>query len=148
MTTPLLRWIEFGSDEWLAAADLRTRVFVGEQNVPPELELDAEDAVARHLVAEMDGSVVGTLRVLPYGDDALKIGRVAVAAELRGLGVGRAMMVFAVEDARARGASRVVLGSQTTVIPFYERLGFIAEGPEFLDAGIPHRGMTLRLASI
>ncbi len=143
-----LPWIRDDSPRWRGAADLRTRVFVGEQHVPPELELDEYDETADHLVALDDAGVVrGTLRLLPYGDgdgDA-KIGRVAVDATFRGTGLGLAMMREALAEARRRGCGAAHLGSQVTVVGFYEKLGFTAFGDVFDDAGIPHRHMVLLL---
>ena len=72
-----------------------------------------------------------------------KVQRVAVRKAGRGTGLGLILMRDMLDDARARGCSKAVLSSQTYAIPFYERLGFRAHGPEYLDAGIPHRDMTL-----
>lgn len=144
-----MRWIRHGDPQWPGAAELRTRVFVGEQHVPPELELDEYDETADHLVALDDAGVVrGTLRVLPYHDTDLKIGRVAVDAALRGRGLGLALMREALAEARRRGCGAAHLGSQVTVVGFYEKLGFTAFGDVFDDAGIPHRHMVLRLESL
>ncbi|MCC6157558.1 MAG: GNAT family N-acetyltransferase [Deltaproteobacteria bacterium] len=141
-----LLWIRRDSTHWPGAADLRTRVFVGEQNVPPELELDEYDATADHLVAlDDDGVVRGTLRLLPYGEGDVKIGRVAVDAALRGTGLGLALMREAFAEARRRNCGAAHLGSQVTVVGFYEKLGFTAFGDVFDDAGIPHRHMVLLL---
>jgi ElaA protein len=87
---------------------------------------------------------VGTARVLLRGDTG-KIGRVCVLRPMRGRGIGAALIRAAVEELRARGFSRAKLGSQVHAIPFYEGLGFVAEGPVYDDAGIPHRDMTLGL---
>jgi len=70
---------------------------------------------------------------------------VAVLKAGRGQGLGLALMRTMLEDARAEGVAEAFLSSQTYAIPFYERLGFVAHGPEYLDAGIPHRDMTLKL---
>ena len=123
---------------------IRMTVFVEEQAVPAELEMDDLDAVATHLLATVDGRPAGTARIVDKGA-SVKIGRVAVLKEHRGGGVGRLIMEFAIDEARRRGYSEVVLSSQTYVIPFYERLGFVAEGPEYDDAGIPHRTMRFAL---
>ena len=123
---------------------IRMRVFVEEQAVPAELEMDDLDAVATHLLACVDGEPVGTARLVDKGE-AVKIGRVAVLKEYRGSGVGKSIMEYAIDEARRRGYREVVLSSQTYALPFYERLGFIAEGPEYDDAGIPHRTMRLAL---
>jgi len=131
-----------------AAMRIRFEVFVDEQGVPPELEADELDAAALHLLAVnglvngLDGEPVGTARVVDKGDGVAKIGRVAVRKAYRGLGVGEALMRRAINAAAARGMTTALLDAQLPVIPFYERLGFVAEGPIFDDAGIPHRRMT------
>lgn len=130
--------------EWEAAKAIRFAVFVDEQQVPLHEELDGYDAVARHWLAIEDGAPIATARAVAK-DDGWKIGRVAVLAPHRGRGVGLAIMRAILEDARAAGAAEAYLDSQTHALAFYERLGFAAEGPEFLDAGIPHRHMRLRL---
>ncbi len=125
---------------------VRMTVFVDEQRVPPEEELDAFDATATHYLAEEDGRIVGTARLLAKDAATGKIGRVAVLREHRGRGVGLALMRFVMEDAFDQ-YERLMLDAQVQVIPFYERLGFAAEGPVFLDAGIDHRRMTLHRAA-
>ena len=130
---------------------VRKEVFVGEQGVPEDLEYDAHDAGAVHVLAvREDGVPLGTGRLL-HGEAAAgqnggetsagSLGRLAVAKEARGLGVGAAL-VRAIEDAaRARGLTAVDLHAQTHALGFYERLGYRAYGPEYLEAGIPHRAM-------
>lgn len=122
--------------------ELRTRVFVDEQGVPPEEEIDGLDSFCLHVVAETAGGrVVGTGRLMPEG----RIGRMAVDAEWRGRGIGRALLDALVERARERGFTSVMLHSQIQAMDFYEAAGFQAEGPEFVDAGIAHRRMTRTL---
>jgi ElaA protein len=123
---------------------LRHEVFVQEQAVPEDLERDEHDAAALHFLAAWEGRPVGTARVLLRGNTG-KIGRVCVLAPMRGRGIGAALIRAAVEEIRARGMARAKLGSQVHAIPFYEGLGFVAEGPVYDDAGIPHRDMTLAL---
>lgn len=128
--------------DWPEAAarvmPLREAVFVFEQGVPPELERDAYDAVCRHAVATVaDGRVVGTGRLLPDGH----IGRMAVAAELRGQGVGGRILDALVCEAAARGMREVVLHAQIHAADFYARHGFVPEGEVFFEAGIAHRLM-------
>ncbi|MFF7165195.1 GNAT family N-acetyltransferase [Streptomyces sp. NPDC008086] len=130
---------------------VRKEVFVVEQGVPQEIEYDAYDAGAVHVLAvREDGLPLGTGRLL-YGEAAAakvdgeapvgSLGRLAVTRAARGLGVGAAL-VRAIEDAaRARGLEAVDLHAQTHALGFYERLGYVAYGPEFPDAGIPHRAM-------
>ncbi|MFJ7767146.1 GNAT family N-acetyltransferase [Streptomyces sp. NPDC097107] len=131
---------------------VRKDVFVVEQKVPEDIEYDSYDADAVHVLAvRVDGVPLGTGRLLHGeaaaakngdGDPAVgSLGRLAVTARARGAGVGAAL-VRAVEDAaRARGLTAVDLHAQTHALGFYELLGYEAYGPEFPDAGIPHRAM-------
>jgi predicted GNAT family N-acyltransferase len=124
---------------------LRRAVFIDEQGVDPDLEVDGLDSVATHLLAVKQGRPVGTARILFKGEVA-KVGRVCVLPELRGTGMGKALMMAAIAECRGHlGLSEVRLGAQTYAIGFYQALGFVAEGPEFMDAGIPHREMVLEL---
>lgn len=132
------------TDDFPACAAIRRRVFIEEQNVPEELELDDLDATAVHLLASRDGRPVGTARLLIDGETA-KIGRVALLPEARGTGAGAALMRAALDELRARGIRTAKLGAQTHAIGFYEKLGFTAYGPEYDDAGIPHRDMSRAL---
>ena len=123
-----------------AAFALRREVFVWEQQVPPEEENDADDLTATHFVAIADGEVVGTLRLLDKPEH-IKIGRVAVRQAFRGQGIAKAMIHAAMDHARAAGKDRFYLTAQSDKLAFYERLGFAAFGPEFIDGGMPHRAM-------
>ena len=130
---------------------VRKEVFVGEQGVPEDIEYDAYDAVAVHVLAVRDDGVpLGTGRLL-HGEAAAaktggdltvgSLGRLAVAQEARGLGIGVALVRAIEETARARGLAAVDLHAQTHALGFYERLGYEAYGPEYPEAGIPHRAM-------
>lgn len=124
---------------------LRRTVFIEEQGVSEADEVDDKDDEAIHLLARIDGKPVGSARLLVMGDVG-KIGRVCVLAETRGTGLGAALMRAAVERFRkVPGVKKVKLGAQTHALGFYERLGFVAHGPEFDDAGIAHREMILDL---
>lgn len=132
--------------DWHADGDgiaaLRTAVFIHEQGVSPELEHDGLDPDCVHVVAEDGaGRVIGTGRLLADG----RVGRMAVSAGWRGRGIGRALLDALLACARARGLATVELHAQTPAIGFYERAGFIAEGPEFDEAGMPHRRMRCAL---
>ncbi|MGW2019294.1 GNAT family N-acetyltransferase [Streptomyces sp. NPDC001927] len=140
-----------GDEDREACFAVRREVFVVEQNVPQEIEYDAYDATAVHVLAvREDGLPLGTGRLLHGADAAGKtggdasvgsLGRLAVSKAARGLGVGAAL-VRAIEDAaRERGLTAVDLHAQTHALGFYERLGYEVYGPEFPDAGIPHRAM-------
>lgn len=119
---------------------LRREVFVWEQKVPESEENDADDLTATHFVAIAAGEVVGTLRLLDRPEH-VKMGRVAVRQVFRGQGIAKAMIHAAMDHARAAGRDRFYLTAQSDKLGFYERLGFAAFGPEFMDGGMPHRAM-------
>jgi predicted GNAT family N-acyltransferase len=122
------------------ALELRRAVFIIEQNVPVEVERDEYDPTATHIVALLDGNVVGVLRVV-FLPEHVKFGRVAVARSARGRGIATAMMHFAMDLVRARGETRFYLTAQTDKLELYEKLGFVAYGDEFQDGGMPHLAM-------
>ena len=111
---------------------------VGEQGVPVALEHDALDPLCAHVVARLlDGTPVGTGRLTPDRH----IGRMAVRAPWRGRGVGNALLLALVEEARKRGWPDVHLNAQVSAIGFYERHGFKPAGERFMEAGIEHQAM-------
>ncbi|SEN85685.1 Predicted N-acyltransferase, GNAT family [Duganella sp. CF517] len=137
--------IRFG--DWSALSEdaktIRFEVFVEEQQVPAELEMDNMDAVCLHAVAyDAAGVPVGTGRLLPDGH----IGRMAVRKGARGTGVGGALLQALMAQARARGDRQVVLSSQSHAAPFYQRHGFTIDGGEFFEAGIAHINMQYTFA--
>jgi predicted GNAT family N-acyltransferase len=120
------------------AQPLREKVFVQEQGVPPTLEMDEYDAVCQHAIAfDANGNPVGTGRLLPDGH----IGRMAVSAGWRNLGIGRALLHALIETAENAGCSTQLLNAQTHAAGFYTHFGFVTEGPEFIEAGIAHCAM-------
>ena len=135
------------ADYTIDFADLRAvrePVFVLEQQVPIEEEWDALDPHCRHVIArDSDNRPIGTGRLTPER----KIGRMAVLATWRGRGVGDALMVALLDEARALGWPEVTLNSQTHAMPFYARHGFEPFGDEFMEAGIPHRRMRRALGA-
>ena len=132
-------WATLGPD----ATAIRFEVFVDEQKVPAEIELDDMDAVCLHAVAYDDaGNAIGTGRLLPDGH----IGRMAVRQPGRGTGVGGAILTLLLEKARERGDAAVVLNAQTVAAPFYARHGFVQQGEQFEEAGIAHVEMRLQFA--
>ena len=117
---------------------LRMQVFVVEQGVPAELELDAFDALSRHALAlNAGGEVVATGRLLPDGH----IGRMAVDVRWRGRSIGAAVLEVLVAEAVRHGMEQVMLNAQVQALDFYRRQGFIEEGEPFMEAGIVHRAM-------
>ncbi len=124
--------------------EIREQVFIVEQNVPSVAEWDDIDEQSLHVVArDGEGRPVGTGRLNPQHT----IGRVAVIAAWRGRGVGVALMRALLSSARERGIRRVELHSQTHATGFYERLGFIAFGEEYMECEIAHRSMAIELTS-
>jgi ElaA protein len=128
-----------------AALALRAAVFIDEQGVTEAEELDGRDGEAVHLVAVEDGAVVGTCRLLPAGT-TVKLGRMAVAAEHRGAGIGARLLAEADRRAGALGAELIVLAAQLPAVPLYERAGYTVRGEVFDDAGIDHVRMEKRRA--
>lgn len=126
------------TDDLDACMAIRFTVFVDEQGVPAEIEHDDYDAVARHLLATHNGKPVGTARIVLQGRSA-KIGRVAVLKEARGTGLGAALVrACEKEMSKLGGVDETILTAQVSALGFYEKLGYVAEGDEFDDAGIPH----------
>ncbi|HRO14904.1 MAG TPA: GNAT family N-acetyltransferase [Paracoccus sp. (in: a-proteobacteria)] len=120
-----------------ACLAIRMTVFVQEQNVPEELERDEHDATAIHLLAWAGGRPVGTARIMV---DGMYVKSYIDAK--RGTGLGAALIRAALEELRRiPGVTTAKLGAQTHALGFYEKLGFTAFGPEYDDAGIPHRDM-------
>mgnify|MGYP001205337862 FL=1 len=124
-------------DDMSTLKDIRFEVFVVEQGVAAEEEIDANDPVSIHAIAWSDGVAAACGRLLPDGH----IGRMAVRKPYRGQGVGAMVMEHLMERARQRGDREVVLSAQTHAVGFYEKFGFTAYGPEYLDCNIPHRDM-------
>ena len=122
---------------------IRMRVFVKEQGVPREIELDRDDQRAVHFLATASGKAIGTARVVMRRGSA-KIGRMAVLKDYRRKGVGTKLLKRAVASAKKLGAQKIYLHAQVAVIGFYGRLGFRSVGPVFNEAGIPHRKMVFR----
>ncbi len=121
---------------------IRMRVFVHEQGVPAEIELDNDDQHASHFLATISGRVVGTARLVMHGNNA-KIGRMAVLKKYRGKGIGAALLKRSITAAKRRGAEKILLHAQVPVIEFYEKMGFRCVGRVFDEAGIAHRKMIL-----
>ncbi|WP_306155037.1 GNAT family N-acetyltransferase [Roseovarius sp. MMSF_3281] len=120
---------------------LRRAVFIDEQGVSEAEEMDGRDGQAHHILATLKGRPVGCARILTKGKTG-KIGRVCVLKEGRGRGIGAALVQACVDHiATLPGLTRAELGAQIHAIGFYEGLGFAAYGPDYDDAGIPHRDM-------
>lgn len=120
---------------------LREKVFVHEQGVPPELEIDGSDPFCIHIVAEYRNQTIGTGRLTRDGH----IGRLAVLEEYRGQGIGSILLSRLIQEAVHHGLNKVNLNAQLQAIRFYEQAGFEICSREFMDAGIPHMEMCLFL---
>lgn len=128
-----------------ACLELRRIVFIDEQGVSPSDERDGRDGSALHFLARVDGQPAGTLRVRVLGATG-KIERVCILKPHRGAGIGAALTGAALDHlVGVPVVTEARLGAQVPVIGFYERLGFQVAGPEYLDAGIPHRDMVRAL---
>jgi predicted GNAT family N-acyltransferase len=139
----------FDATRLAEALAVRTSVFVDEQGVPPEEEIDAHDRndpTAVHALARAAAGVVGAGRY--YGVDArtVQIGRMAVLAAARGTGAGSALLAALVAEARRRGFVRAQLHAQTHAREFYLKAGFVDDGAPLWDAGILHQPMSHALA--
>lgn len=131
---------------WEKAQELllqvRHQVFVYEQRVAVDIEVDGRDPVCYHvLVTDLDGNPVGAGRMTSEG----KIGRVAVLMQHRGTGLGSKVLKKLVDIASRESISPIKLNAQVHALPFYERHQFTPKGPVFMEAGIPHQTMTLAL---
>ncbi|MDO6591811.1 drug:proton antiporter [Loktanella sp. D2R18] len=126
---------------------LRRAVFMGEQGISEAEEMDDLDDEAVHLLATIDGRPVGTARILFAGTTG-KIGRICVLADQRGTGLGARLVVVALDYLRAQPSiTTAKLSAQDHAIGFYEKLGFVAQGPFYDDAGIPHKDMVRPLSN-
>ncbi len=135
-----IRAADWDRDQQLLRS-IREAVFVREQKVPVELEWDGSDARCAHVIAYVeDGQAVATGRLLPDGH----IGRIAVLKAWRRHGIGSRVLQTLIDTAKANGIATCALNAQTHALSFYERHGFVAQGEEFDEAGIPHRHMVLR----
>lgn len=127
------------------AVNVRMRVFVVEQQIAPEEEMDDADATATHAIALHQGHIIGTGRLLYRNDGGAQIGRMAVDRQFRRQGVGGQILIFLEEEARAQGVSSCLLHAQEYVKAFYAGSGYAEHGEVFLEAGISHIEMRKKL---
>lgn len=135
--------IEHGTWQMLKhdAMSIREQVFIQEQHIAAEDEWDAEDAVSVHFILRDEASAIATARLLRNNS----IGRVAVLATHRGQGVGRILMQYIIQYAQQERREFLKLSAQVHALDFYTNLGFVLEGEEYLDCGIPHIDMRMSL---
>jgi predicted GNAT family N-acyltransferase len=122
-----------------ALIELRTRVFVDEQKVPADMEIDEQDPVCQHFkVTNTDGKIVATARLLSNA----YIGRMCVDRGLRGSGIGGSLLQYIIDQAENQGFKQLHLNAQVDAVPFYQRYGFVTDSDIFVEAGIDHQHMT------
>ena len=132
--------VESAADMQRAHA-IRRRVFIEEQHVPEEIEMDEDDASAFHALATVDGVAIGCGRMVDHGASEVKIERMAVLQEFRNTGIGATILRFLIERARDRGVRKAILHAQLAAEGFYLKEGFKPVGDVFEEAGIAHRLM-------
>ena len=130
------RWFT-GFEDLSDAHAIRRRVFIEEQGIAEEDEMDGTDTAAFHLVLYEDSRPAGTGRILLSGGE-YALGRIAVLPEFRHRRYGDLIVRLLIRKACEMGGEKQILHAQTQVRGFYEKLGFIADGGEFMEAGIPH----------
>lgn len=135
--------IQSWADAKQAAWPIRKRVFIEEQGVPEEMELDEFDLTAQHALAYLNSQCIGTARLASLPGNIGRIGRMAVLPAHRSEGIGSQLLNALLTKGKAQGITRFELHAQLSAIPFYERFGFIAQGDIYDEAGIAHRDMML-----
>lgn len=124
--------------------NIREIVFVHEQNVPRELEIDEHDKCAIHFIVLNEDDIIGTARLV-ISDKKGKIGRMCILKEYRSKGIGSKLINKIIEYSKTIGLKYLYLNAQKNAISFYKKNGFIVKGYEFMDAGIPHKRMLMML---
>ncbi|MGV0963085.1 MAG: GNAT family N-acetyltransferase [Polynucleobacter sp.] len=132
-------WLD-GKEE---AYPIRKRVFIDEQGVPEEMELDEYDPLAQHALAYVNSECIGTARLVTLPGNLGRIGRMAVLPMHRRRGIGGGLLRALLELSKSQGITPLELHAQLSAIPFYEQFGFIAQGDIYDEAGIAHRDMIL-----
>ena len=137
--------IKTWQDAELDAYSIRKRVFIEEQGVPEEMEIDEFDLNALHALAYADSECIGTARLVTLSGSIGRIGRMAVLPKHRGHGIGKQLLGALLKACQSQGIKQIELHAQVKVIPFYQQFGFITQGDVYDEAGIPHRDMILRI---
>lgn len=128
------------------AYSIRKRVFIEEQGVPEEMELDKYDPLAQHALAYLNSECIGTARLVTLPGNIGKVGRIGRMAVLqahRKQGIGGKLLCVLLELSKSQGITKLELHAQLSAIAFYEQYGFIAQGDIYDEAGIAHRDMIL-----
>ncbi|MCF6094052.1 GNAT family N-acetyltransferase [Microaerobacter geothermalis] len=126
-------------EDWQDALKVRKKVFIEEQNVPEEIEIDQYEEISTHFIVYNEQlQPVATARFRSYDETTAKIERVAVLPELRGTGLGRELMLFLEKAAKEAGYTKAKLNAQLHAEPFYKKLGYSQISELFYEANIPH----------
>jgi len=124
---------------------IRRRVFITEQNIPPNLEYDEDDRTALHMLAKDGGKAIGTARVLFLSNNQAKLERLAVLKSFRGRGIGSEVISFLEKELKNQGIKKVILHAQYRAIAFYKSCGYQETGTPFWEVGIKHIKMQKQL---
>ena len=127
---------------------IRNRVFVKEQQVPAEMEIDELEDQTIYVVGYLDDTPVATARIFPIEQNTYKVQRVAVLSNQRGKQLGKKLMLEIERYASENSRNRLILGAQDHAIGFYSALNYSIISEGYLDAGIPHHDMEKKLATI
>lgn len=134
------------SEIYLDAVRIRQKVFVQEQGVPANLEIDGNEAYSVHFVLYTDDKKpAATVRLLPLDDQTFKLQRMAVLKEYRGKKLGAAIVAEAETFAKQQGYKTIELGAQLSAEKFYQKMGYVTYGEVFQDAGIEHVHMKKKI---
>lgn len=137
--------IKSWQDAQQEAYPIRRLVFIEEQGVPEEMELDEFDPLAMHALAYLDSQCIGTARLVVLGGIMGRIGRMAVLPKYRKQGCGGRLLQALLDQGKSNGITQFELHAQLSAIPFYRQFGFIAQGDIYDEAGIAHRDMILTI---
>ena len=124
------------------AFKIRKEIFIKEQNIPKNLEIDGSDKYAKNMILTIDNKPIGTGRLIEI-DNKMYIGRIAILKEYRKKGYATKIINFLLDEAKNMGYNEVFIHSQLHAKEFYEKIGFKAFGEEFLEANIPHINMKI-----
>lgn len=128
-------------EDKIVLSSIRRQVFIEEQKVPEEMEWDEYDISSIHCIASVNGKAIGTGRLMNNG----QIGRMGVLNKYRGKGIGTTVLKFLIEQHRSHSNTPILIHAQTHAIDFYKKFGFVINGDEFDEAGIPHVEMILEV---
>lgn len=124
---------------------IREEVFMKEQNIPKEIEIDDKDDQATHYTGYNKNGPITTLRVIKINDQTAKLQRIATLKEYRQNGYAKALIKYVLADLKKQGFREVLIGAQSYKIPYYEKIGFKVISEEFMEANIPHKTMSITL---